>query len=250
MTNDQFHYGLYPFPNDGTEDEVDRVSRAMAELVPVTEYAGFRIENRIIRSHLMMTRYTNRLRSHPEFISVSSVYEALSGISLEDHEALTFGLFTRCNMVSLAGLRQNSLMAAVRDKNFYMTAIRHETVRAFFAELTATPAELSAEIDCARKNGRDHGVNDLTIFHRKPLITERYGMLPVDVMLVMEKFETGPYWRVNDRNRETGDKLRRFWGPVFESYVNDQVAAAAAQSGATFIADPRWAKRSIGPSGR
>jgi len=109
MANDQFHYGLYPFPAQGAADEEEKVSRVLAEFVPVSEYAGFRIENRIIRSHLMMTKYTDQLSSHPDFINVSAAYRELTGISLEDHEALTFGLFTRCNMVSLPGLQQNPI---------------------------------------------------------------------------------------------------------------------------------------------
>jgi hypothetical protein len=66
-------------------------------------------------------------------------------------------------------------------------------------------------------------------------------MLPTDIELVIEKFETGPYWRVNDTSRQIGDKLRRFWGAVFEAYVNDQLQAVAARSHALFVPDPRWA---------
>ena len=53
---------------------------------------------------------------------------------------------------------------------------------------------------------------------KKPLIAETFGILPADVLLVTEKFETGPYWRVSDTDRDTGDRLRRFWGAVFEAY--------------------------------
>jgi hypothetical protein len=88
---------------------------------------------------------------------------------------------------------------------------------------------------------QDYGANDFTIFRKKPLIADGFGMIPADVLFVMEKFETGPYWRVSGTHRDTGDRLRRFWGAVFEAYANDQLAAAAARSGALFLPDPRWA---------
>jgi hypothetical protein len=87
---------------------------------------------------------------------------------------------------------------------------------------------------------RDHGANDFTIFRKKPLIAEGFGILPTDVLFVTEKFESGPYWRVSDSDRGIGDRLRRFWGGVFEAYVNDQLATAAARSGTLFFSDPRW----------
>lgn len=241
MANDQFHYGLYPPPKQGRSDERDKVLRVLAEFIPVTEYAGSRIENRIVRSHLMMTKYRDLLADHPDFVDVASVYEGLTGVSLEDHEVLTFALFSRCNMVTLAGLQQNAWLAAVREKNFHTTAVPHETIHAYFSELAASSVELKREIQEARNRNCDHGANDFTVFRRKPLVVEKYGMLPTDVELVIEKFETGPYWRVNDTSRQTGDKLRRFSGAVFEAYANDQLQAAVARSNALFIPDPRWA---------
>jgi hypothetical protein len=89
-----------------------------------------------------------------------------------------------------------------------------------------------------RIHSRDFGANDFTVFRDKPLLVEDYGMLPVDVLFLLEKFAQGPYWTVNNISRDTGNKLRRFWGRVFESYVNEQLAEAARQSGA-FISDPR-----------
>jgi hypothetical protein len=239
MANDQFHYELYPFA-EGT-DEREKVLRVLAEFVPVNEYAGWRIENRLIRSHLMMTKYTDRLSDHPDFVSIASAYEELAGISLEEHEVLTFAVFARCDRVTLDGLQKNAWLAALREENFHATAILRETIHRFFSELAARPAEIKAEIEGARNRNREYGTNDFTVFRKKPLVTESYGMLPSDIMFIIDKFETGPYWRVNDINRETGDKLRRFWGSVFEAYANDQLWSAAERSGARFLLDPRWA---------
>jgi hypothetical protein len=240
MANDHLQLGLYPYAAQEKADEKEKVLRVLAEFVPVTEYASSRIENRIVRSHLMMTKFTDRLVGHPDHINVGSVFRKLTGVSLDEHEALTFGLFSRCNIVTLEKLQDKPLMAAVREANFYKTAIPRETISAFFSEFAAAPAELRHQIESARKRDRDHGVNDLTVFRRKPLVIEQFGMVPVDMVLAIEKFETGPYWRVNDLSRETGDRLRRFWA-VFEAYVNNHFEAASSQAGSIFVPDPRWA---------
>jgi hypothetical protein len=152
MANDQFHYGLYPFPRDGTATEADKVARVLAEFVPVTEFGGSRIENRIVRAHLMMTKYTRRLANHPDFIDIANVNHELTGVSLADHEALTFGLFARCNMITLEGLQQNALLGVLKEENFHTTAIPRETIHAFFLEFGSTASEMKAEIDNGREN--------------------------------------------------------------------------------------------------
>lgn len=93
----------------------------------------------------------------------------------------------------------------------------------------------------AIKSGRDHGANDCTIFRKKPLVRESRGLLSADVTFVLEKFQAGPYWRVSDTGFQTGDKLRRFWGAVFELYVNEQMQWASQHSTGHFVPDPRWA---------
>jgi len=228
MANDQFHYGLFPAPGSGRVTEAEKVARVLAEFVPVTEFGGSRIENRIVRAHLMMTKHTHELAGHQDFVDVAALNEELTGISLEDHEALTFGVFSRCNMVTLQGLQQNAWIAVLQEKDFHTTAISRETIHAFFSELSSPQAELRAEFEHARKTSRDYGANDFTLFRRKPLIADGNGMLPADIPFIVEKFATGPYWRVNVAH---GDRLRRFWGAVFEAYTNVQLGAAVGQSG-------------------
>jgi len=59
------------------------------------------------------------------------------------------------------------------------------------------------------------------------------------VVFAIEKLESGPYWRVNGIDTATGDKLRRFWGAVFERYVSDLFKAGTeGLSGTIFIPDP------------
>lgn len=242
MASDHFHYGLYPFPPANQADEIEKICRVAAEFVPVNEYSGFRVENKLTRAHLMMTRHTNQLRGHADFIDIPVEYERATGISLFDYEALVIGLFVRCTInITLESLRANAWVAAIRHQDFNSTAIPTATVHAFLQEFADTPKGLLTSITDSRKAKRDFGSNDFTVFRKKPLITEGYGSLPSDIIFVAEKFETGPYWRINDIDKATGDKLRRFWGAVFEAYVNDAITAAVARTDAHFIPDPRLA---------
>ena len=245
MASDQLHYGLYPFPGADEGDEYEKISRVTAELLPVNEYSGFRIESKLTRAHMLMTRYAQALRAHPDFIDIPAEFEKLTGISFTDYEALTFGLMTRTTvMVTLEALRANAWIAGVRPENFYTTAIPQATIHAFLKEFSGTPTGLLADIQKARADGRDYGANDFTVFRKKPLIELAYGYLPADVIFAIEKFESGPYWKINDINAATGNKLRRFWGAVFENYVNDLFNAGIAESsGLAFMPDPRLIDR-------
>jgi hypothetical protein len=233
MANDRSDYGLHMSVTHRPMDR-EKIMRLLTEFVPVTEYGGSRIETRIVRSHLMMTRHTQACRLHPDFVDVAAEFEEEIGISLEEYEALAFGLFTRCSAIDLSALQQSAWVAAVRKEHFYTTAIDRRVIDRFLEEFTIDPSSALTRIQ-----KRDFGVNDFTVFRDKPLISEWYGLLPADLLFVAEKFEAGPYWRVNSLSTEIGNKLRRFWGAVFESYVNEQIEDACKTAGAAFAADPR-----------
>jgi hypothetical protein len=235
MANDHLHHRLVPFP-EAEGDDFDKISRLVAEFLPVTEYGGFTVGNKLTRAFLMMTKYSAQLREHPDYIDVPAEYERMTGISLRDYQVLTIGLMARImSLISLETLRKNPEVAAIRPVDFHQTQISHATIEAFFREFADTSENILDSLQQARHDGHDYGANDLTAFRKKPLITEGHASLTSDVNFVVERFETGPYWRVNYISRETGDKLRRFWGSVFEVYVNDLTKAHASN----FIPDPR-----------
>jgi hypothetical protein len=239
MANDQFHFGLFPNPAADENDEYDKISRLVAEFIPINEFGASAWEFRITRSHLLMTRYTNQLRGHRDFIDIPAEYERLSGLALPDYEALTFGLLARITvMMTFDALRRNTGVAVIRPENFGTTIVPRPTIDAFLREYASTSQELLAAIRRARANGKDFGTNDFTELKKRPLISGGYGSLATDVNLVIAKFDAGPYWRVNYISTATGDKLRKFWGAVFEVYVNDLIRNCARPSSAVFIPDP------------
>jgi hypothetical protein len=92
---------------------------------------------------------------------------------------------------------------------------------------------------------RDEGPNDLTIFRKYPLIQQYYdlhlktawfGLLMMDNIFLLEKIQSGPYWTANESH---GVRLRRFWGAVFEKYVNELLKQATKGTDSIFLPDPR-----------
>jgi len=92
---------------------------------------------------------------------------------------------------------------------------------------------------------KDEGPNDFTIFRRFPLVQQYYnlhltsawfGLLMMDNLFFLEKVQTGPYWHASALH---GLKLRKFWGAVFERYVNELLTQACAGTNCIFLPDPR-----------
>jgi hypothetical protein len=173
-----------------------------------------------------MLSQANQLRDHPEFIDVAAEFLGAKGISVEDYEALCFGLFAKCATLSIPDLERGASAFTFSEKNFHTTAISKESVRFFLEDMTTTPSLLRARI-----REKDHGANDFTELRRRPLFSTSNGYLSLDILFAIEKFEGGP-------SADMGDRLRKFWGAVFEAYMNSVFKDSLSQTSATFVPDP------------
>ena len=230
MANDHFHYDLSA---EATSDEHDKIKHLFAELISVCEGAGFRVEHKIVRSHLML-KFANQLRDHHQFIDIAAEFQKAKQISLVEYEALCFALFAKCATLSLEDLQHGASAFTFTEQNFNAMAIPKESAMLFLDEITTTLESLVTRI-----KKRDYGSNDFTELRKRPLVLASRGYLPIDLLFLAEKFESGPYWAVNDVSTTMGDRLRKFWGPVFEAYMNDLLADTLKETGAVFVADPR-----------
>src|SRR5258708_18779810 len=188
MANDQFHYDLWP---EAGPDQLDQVKRLFAEFIPVAEGAGFRAEYKLVRSRLML-KYADRLRNNADFIDIAGEFQRARGMSLADYETLCFGLFAKCATLSLSNLQRVALAFTFVERNFHEMAIPKESTVLFLDEMRTTPESLSTRI-----SKRDYGSNDFTELRRRPLISISNGDLPVDILFIVEKFESGPYLVIN-----------------------------------------------------
>ena len=237
--NDQFHYGLLSEANPRIASRED-YAKLIAETIAVGEHGSSNIAHLITRSHLMLTRFTEELRSDPDFIDVAGEHHAATGLTLEEFEAMVFGVQARFGENLVQKLVHEPGVLPLKEANFASTAVPHGKVQRFLDSVSGSPTEMARELQ-----QRDSGPNDFTIFRKFPLVQQWYnlhlrtayrGLLMLDNLFFLEKIQAGPYWNANAVH---GLRLRKFWGAVFERYVNELMCQACAGTQAIFLPDPR-----------
>lgn len=228
MANDNFHYGLYPVGEANKFDDKEKIYRVLAEFVPVNEYSRSRIENNIVRAHLMMTEYANHLSAHADYIDIPAMFESRAGYTLREHEALTFGLFANASQATFESFVKSPFAPVIRKTYFGQTAVTQSATDRFISDFSARPEDLISNVKS------DHGANDFTVFRQKPLLQQDYGLIATDMLFVIDKFQASPYWLISDVNEKTGDRLRRLWGHIFEVYVNELLLDYSKRAGSIF----------------
>lgn len=240
--NDQLDFGLLrELAGRGSLPATrDEYSRLVAEMVVTGEDGSPQIAQMITRSHLMLRRFANELRSHPDWIDVAGEYETATGITLEENEAMIFGSHARHGEDLSRLLYTTPGALPLKEANFAPTSIPPGKVAAFLDSLCSGPARMAQEL-----SSKDNGPNDLSIFRKYPLVQQFYnlhltsawcGFLMMDNIFFLDKVLTGPYWQANAKY---GQRIHRFWGAVFERYVNDLMTRATAGTANAYIADPR-----------
>jgi len=237
--NDQFHHGLLPTSGMRLANRED-YARIIAEMVAVEESGSPTIAYLITRYHLMLTRFSDEMRGDPNFVDVTGEHQRATGLTLEEFEALIFAVHARFGVDLVQKLYTEPGALPLKEANFADTAIPYEKVKRFLDSVSGSPVAMAREL-----RERDEGANDFTIFRRFPLVQQYYnlhlttawfGLLMMDNLFFLEKIASGPYWHANGLY---GHKLRRFWGAVFERYVNELLKQACAGTNSIFLPDPR-----------
>jgi len=218
----------------------DEYSKLVAELVVSGEDGSPQIAQMITRSHLMLRRFANELCSHPDWIDIVGEYETSTGITLEENEAMIFGAHARHGQDLSRMLYSTPGALPLKEVNFAPTSIPPAKVSAFLDSLSSGPFKMAQELTF-----KDNGPNDLSIFRKYPLVLQFYnlhlksawcGFLMMDNIFFLDKVLTGPYWHANAKY---GQRVHRFWGAVFERYVNELMDKATMGTVNQYIADPR-----------
>ena len=240
--NDQLDFGLLREVAGRGELPAtrDEYSRLVAEMVVTGEDGSTQIAHLITRSHLMLRHFVNQLSSHPDWIDVAGEYEKATGFTLEENEAMIFAAHARHGENLSRLLYTNPGALPLKDANFAPTAIPHVKVAAFLDSLGSGPFVMAQEL-----SSKDNGPNDVSIFRKYPLVRQFYnlhltsawcGFLMMDNIFFLDKVLSGPYWHANANH---GQRVHRFWGAVFEEYVNELMNRSTANTVSRYIPDPR-----------
>lgn len=241
--NDQFHYGLLEQLASKAVASRDDYAKIITEMIAVGENASPHIAHLIARSHLLLEHFANELRDDPDFVDIGTEHQTATGLELKEFAAITIAIHSRFGMRLAARLFQEPGILPLREGDFSVTALSYDKVRSFIDSVASDPHSLKAELD-----EKDNGPNDFTIFRKFPLVQQFYdmhlrtawcGFLMMDNLFLLEKIHSGPYWNANAK---FGLKLRKFWGAVFELYVNELMNRSCANTNNKFIPDPRDAQ--------
>jgi hypothetical protein len=240
-TNDQFHYDLMR-STGGRMETRDDFARVIAEFIAVSEYAKPRLEYQIVRSHLLLTKYTQASSEHADFFNASEHFKFETGISLEEWESLLFVTHARYGRDSALEAKYNPMSLPLTIADYAATSVSYEKIDAFLREVSTAPASMRGSI---RKS---HSPNEFTPFRVHPLLSQWFGVgtkdqtvryLLLDNHFLIEKQLSGPYWKAMRKNPAG---FPRLWGSIFERYVNDFLANSCAGTKARFIPDLRHPK--------
>ena len=238
--SDQFHYGLLPPTASAHVATRDALGKIITEMLAVGESGSQHIGNLITRSHLMLTRFTHELRDDPDFVDVAGEHQKSTGLTLDEFAALILGVHARFGENLVQKLYSEPGALPLKEANFTSTAVPYDKVKRFLDSVSNGPATIARELQ-----ERDNGPNDFTAFRKSPLIRQLYnpqlttawfGFLMMDNLFFLDKVQAGPYWNANDLYAL---KLRKFWGAVFERYVNELLRQSCAGTASTFLPDPR-----------
>jgi hypothetical protein len=213
MANDHLH-----FDHPQTASEEAEMIGMLPNFVLVQEYAGRNLlAHRVVRAHLMYARFAAALNGRPEYMNLAHVFQELTGLSLVEYEALCFGALTRCMKIDLAAFKASPGVFLLSANNFQSTAMPGHKLERFFDEVSATIEAFRSDF-----TAKDTSLLDFTRFRDKPFVRHGDTLFPIDLGLLAEKIETGPFWRVltglpDDRAKK---RLHAFWGALFEEYLN------------------------------
>jgi hypothetical protein len=160
MANDHLHYG---FPQ--TNDYEQKLWNTLTELVVVGEYSGYHaFRNGIARAHLMYSRFSDELRTDPDYTNIQDRFGTLVGMPIDEFQGLCFGLLWKYFNVSVESYARDPNSLFVQQSFFAQTAISTAKVGNFVDELSTTPDSFKKVFERRLK-----GKNDFTLFRSKPL---------------------------------------------------------------------------------
>jgi hypothetical protein len=223
MANDHLYYG---FPSTDTYE--CKLLNTLTDLVVVGEYSGYHaFRNAIARSHLMYSRFSDELRADPDYSNLRERFGTLIGMAFDEFQGLCFALLWKYFNVDIESYSKDPNTFFVQQSYFAQTAIPVEKVNKLVNELSDTADDFKKVFERRLK-----GKNDFTLFRVKPLCFVNNHLFCIDVGLLAEKLESGPFWRVHFSLSTDDEKnaLHRFWGKLFERYMNWMLSECIGKS--------------------
>ncbi len=211
MANDQLG-GRTPI----VSDDLDKIVSLLSAFIPSFEANTFQgFLHKMGRSYLMLSKFAEPLRQRKNFFDVAALFQEATGVPLPIYQAFLTGVLARAAKIDIQKAIKNPDEFVVPRQWFSSASLPQSQVNAFFADMSTTREKLSARV-LSESPRRD----DFRILQDTPLLDEPEGFFPLDFAFLAEKFDSGPFWRVNQRLPDSERRnFHSFWGDVFEAYI-------------------------------
>jgi hypothetical protein len=212
MVNDHLHFGLA-----GTETENEKVMRNLfVEMIPISEDVGSNVYAKLTRAATLMEEIAPTLSSHNDYIDLADAFYKRTDVRLSEFHATCFAILSKWVNKVRGPIKPNDVFLQevwLKDSNLDKSAVS----RIFSA--------LSADINQYKEEFTGKKREDFTPFRAYPLLKLEAGYLPTDITNVADVIESFPFWTISES--ADPDRLRRFWGSVFEEYMVRVTVGAA-----------------------
>ena len=222
------------------KSEEERLLGWIVRLLPSIEGSHFhQFQTKVLRSYLMLTRFVEPLRAKTPFFDIGEIFERSMGMPLMTYCTLVFAVMSRFGDLDLEKLKTTPELFSVDESWFRSTRVPPEVVKTFLSDVSG-----SAEEFAARFSSSNPGISDFTVFKDKPFLRDGGRLFPIDFSFIAEKFESGPFWKVNDYLQKSDrEQFHAFWGRVFEGYMNWLLAKTAISNANIFFPSPEYQRR-------
>ena len=217
IANDHMHFES----DDDSRDTLDSFAKLATTILPVQEAANGNVRHKILRSY-QMTKLAPELSGTKPYFDLAALFKEATGLELSEFYAFIISAITRFHHFDPAKFLADPLIYSLDEQWFASTQVTPGAIQAFFSLLSASPEKYQQMLLSSR------GPNDFTAFRDKPLLRAGSKLDLMDLWMLAEKFESGPFWLIHSKlpgNERSA--FHSFWGRLFERYIADLFVAAS-----------------------
>ncbi len=231
MANDQL-----PFLFPPAEARDEQLVNTLAEFVPVLELSGpSSIKNKTARAHTL-SAIAAELTAHQDFVDIAGIFGRLAGMNVLEFRALCFASMTKYMQLDLEQFQQNPGSFFLARTWFDKAALDPAKVNRFLVDVSAHGESLKQRFE-----QRNAGKSDFTPIRDKPIYVSNDKLFPIDAAFLGEKLETGIFWTVhNSLSGAEKQRLHRFWGYVFQIYMDRLLSSTVDGNKNIYVPSPRY----------
>ncbi len=217
IANDHMHIES----DDGSRDNLDSFAKLATTILPVQEAANGNVRHKILRSY-QMTKLAPELSGTKPYFDLASLFKEATGLELSEFYTFIISAITRFHHFDPAKFLADPLIYSLDEQWFASTQVTPEAIQAFFSLVSASPENYQQMLLSSR------GPNDFTAFRDKPLLRAASKLDLMDLWMLAEKFESGPFWLIHSKLPGNEKPIfHSFWGRLFERYIADLFVAAS-----------------------